>query len=146
MEFSDMKYSSETNLTNGQKNRQGCFVSTPMGFVMLLLTIAIAVGVGIIVHFAGNGRSVVCQCGQADVVPSDPQKLVAACKKQVLDGETSVCKYSSASLIISMIISIILYKQEGRQSMFYLTTHSTHFIYGNMASDIIMVKDHSAGT
>ena len=26
--------------------------------------------------------------------------------------------------------------------MFYLTTHSTHFIYGYMPSDII-VKDHS---
>ncbi|XP_041356302.1 aminopeptidase N-like [Gigantopelta aegis] len=91
MEFSDMKYSSETNLTNGQKNKQGCYVSTPMGFLMLLLALAIAVGVGIIVHFAGNGRSVVCQCGSADVVPSDPQKLMAACKKQVMDGETGVC-------------------------------------------------------
>ena len=28
--------------------------------------------------------------------------------------------------------------------MFYLTTHSTHFIYGYMASEI-MVKDHSNG-
>ena len=29
-----------------------------------------------------------------------------------------------------------------RKEMFYLTTHSTHFIYGYMASDIIiMVKD-----
>ena len=27
--------------------------------------------------------------------------------------------------------------------MFYSTTHSAHFIYGYMASDIIMVKDHS---
>ena len=27
--------------------------------------------------------------------------------------------------------------------MFYLTMHSTHFIYGYMASDIIMVEDHS---
>ena len=27
--------------------------------------------------------------------------------------------------------------------MFYLTTHSTHFIYGYMESGIIMVKDHS---
>ena len=27
--------------------------------------------------------------------------------------------------------------------MLYLTTLSTHFIYGYMASDIIMVKDHS---
>ena len=26
--------------------------------------------------------------------------------------------------------------------MFYLTTHSTHFTYGYMASGIIMVKDH----
>ena len=30
-----------------------------------------------------------------------------------------------------------------RKEMFYLTTHSTHFIYGYMASHIIMVKDHS---
>ena len=30
---------------------------------------------------------------------------------------------------------------EGRKEMFYLTMHSTHFIYGYMASD--MVKDHS---
>ena len=32
-------------------------------------------------------------------------------------------------------------RKEGRKEMFYLTTHSTHFIYGYMASD--MVKDHS---
>ena len=30
---------------------------------------------------------------------------------------------------------------EREREMFYLTTHSTHFIYGYMASD--MVKDHS---
>ena len=34
-------------------------------------------------------------------------------------------------------------KWQGRKEMFYLTTHSTHFIYGYMASHIIMVKDHS---
>ena len=28
------------------------------------------------------------------------------------------------------------YRKEGRKEMFYLTTHSTHFIYGYMASDI----------
>ena len=27
--------------------------------------------------------------------------------------------------------------------MFYLKIHSTHFIYGYMVSDIIMVEDHS---
>ena len=30
---------------------------------------------------------------------------------------------------------------EGRKEMFYLMIHSTHFIYGYIASD--MVKDHS---
>ena len=29
-----------------------------------------------------------------------------------------------------------LTKKEGRKEMFYLTTHSTHFTYGYMASDI----------
>ena len=32
-------------------------------------------------------------------------------------------------------------EREREREMFYLTTHSTHFIYGYMASD--MVKDHS---
>ena len=32
-------------------------------------------------------------------------------------------------------------KTQTRKEMFYLTTHSKHFIYGYMASD--MVKDHS---
>ena len=27
-------------------------------------------------------------------------------------------------------------KKEGRKEMFYLTTHSTHFIYGYMASNL----------
>ena len=27
-------------------------------------------------------------------------------------------------------------RRKGRKEMFYLTTHSTHFIYGYMASDI----------
>ena len=27
-------------------------------------------------------------------------------------------------------------EKEGRKEMFYITTHSTHFIYGYMASDI----------
>ena len=31
--------------------------------------------------------------------------------------------------------------KEGRKDMFYLKTHSTHFIYSYMALD--MVKDHS---
>ena len=39
--------------------------------------------------------------------------------------------------------TLICSGNRNRKEMFYLTTHSTHFIYGYMASDIIMVKDHS---
>ena len=31
---------------------------------------------------------------------------------------------------------VVFADTEGRKEMFYLTTHSTHFIYGYMASDI----------
>ena len=30
--------------------------------------------------------------------------------------------------------------EEGRKEVFYLTTHSTHCIYGYMASDIIWLR------
>ena len=43
---------------------------------------------------------------------------------------TSACKHDGVSYILLNIIS------RGRKEMFYLTTHSTHFIYGYMASDI----------
>ena len=39
--------------------------------------------------------------------------------------------------VINKKISIIcIIIQEGRKEMFYLMTHSTHFIYGYMASEI----------
>ena len=34
------------------------------------------------------------------------------------------------------LLMVILWSQEREREMFYLTTHSTHFIYGYMASDI----------
>ena len=33
-------------------------------------------------------------------------------------------------------VILLLFLNEGRKEMFYLTKHSTHFIYGYMASDI----------
>ena len=33
-------------------------------------------------------------------------------------------------------------RKEGRKERVFLTTHSTHFIYGYMASNIIMVKNN----
>ena len=37
---------------------------------------------------------------------------------------------------VFQLISSDVHSKEGRKEMFYLTTHSTHFIYGYMASDI----------
>ena len=40
------------------------------------------------------------------------------------------------------ILFTVIWRQRERE-VFYLTTHSTYFIYGYMASDHYMVKDHS---
>ena len=42
------------------------------------------------------------------------------------------------TIIITIIITVIIIALYSfrRKEMFYLTTHSTHFIYGYMASDI----------
>ena len=37
---------------------------------------------------------------------------------------------------VHMHVCVCTCTQEGRKKIFYLTTHSTHFIYGYMASDI----------
>ena len=40
-------------------------------------------------------------------------------------------------IVMTMLIMMIaLIEREKEKEMFYLTTHSTHFIYGYMASDI----------
>ena len=44
-----------------------------------------------------------------------------------------LCKHTAICMVSGTL--------EGRKDMFYLTTHSTHFIYGCMASD--MVKYHT---
>ena len=41
----------------------------------------------------------------------------------------------STHFIYGYMVSDHSDSEEGRQEMFYLTTHSTHFIYGYMASD-----------
>ena len=53
----------------------------------------------------------------------------------------SMCIYIDVTLHTFLIP--VISALEGRKEMFYLTTHSTHLIYGYMESDIIMVKDHS---
>ena len=39
-------------------------------------------------------------------------------------------------IIVIIIVEVVVVAIIGRKEMFYLTTHSTHFIYGYMASNI----------
>ena len=43
--------------------------------------------------------------------------------------------YVCVCMYVPVYVSIYLFN-ERKKEMFYLTTHSTHFIYGYMASDI----------
>ena len=52
--------------------------------------------------------------------------------KQYLQLNPSTC-YRPQSVCLYSCLAL---KYPGRKEMFYLTTHSTHFIYGYMASDI----------
>ena len=62
----------------------------------------------------------------------DPAKLAYFSKRQTSTVHLdTVCK-----LNMHILEKTITTGQEGRKEMFYLTTHSTHFIYGYMASDI----------
>ena len=40
------------------------------------------------------------------------------------------------SPVVKLLYSPFPYEKKGRKEMFYLTTHSTHFIYGYTASNI----------
>ena len=44
--------------------------------------------------------------------------------------------YRSVMMIEVIFLSNVTFKSEREREMFYLTTHSTHFIYGYMASEI----------
>ena len=59
---------------------------------MVLLAIAIAVGVGLIVHFAGGSREIVCNCSSGGG-PVDPAFLRAECKKIASKGDKEICKF-----------------------------------------------------
>ena len=52
----------------------------------------------------------------------------------LLIGKSSLCSGVSG---FSFSLS------EGRKEMFYLTTHSTHFIYGYMADTILIVREET---
>ena len=82
------------------------------------------------------------QCSEVGKIPSNLSKQL-----QCRDGWRlarfpliSVNNYNVLRWVEVDKITSNLSKQ-GRKEIFYLTTHSTHFIYGYMASDMVM--DHS---
>ena len=57
-------------------------------FILTLLSLVIAIGVGLIVHFAGGNKTVVCQCSCGDGSNSDGQ---VGCPEQTT--QDVACKY-----------------------------------------------------
>ena len=53
-----------------------------------------------------------------------------------LETESKNCNEGKTTPLLSNTSENNIGKHEGRKEIFYLTTHSTHFIYGYMASDI----------
>ncbi|KAH9512376.1 hypothetical protein Btru_039351 [Bulinus truncatus] len=86
-ELSDIN-TSQTNLTGLREDRSGCRVSALAGFVFLMLAAAVAVGVGIIVHFAGGNREVVCRCDPETVLGGQ----ISECLKLASLGHTEICE------------------------------------------------------
>ncbi|KAK3769904.1 hypothetical protein RRG08_048116 [Elysia crispata] len=91
------KYNSDVNLTMGSEgsSRQGgCKVSLPMGFVLLLLAVLIAVGVGLIVFFATD-KDIVCDCGGTGTgslsVADALSGVQEQCEQYALDGQPEIC-------------------------------------------------------
>ncbi|KAH9512269.1 hypothetical protein Btru_041352 [Bulinus truncatus] len=82
---------SQTQLPVLRGERGGCHVSTAVGFLFLMLSVAVVVGVGVIVHFAGASREVVCKC-HPDAVLSGQ---VTQCRKLVRMGLTEICQDST---------------------------------------------------
>ena len=113
-EFQDMN-SSEIELTNGAK-KGGCFVSTAIGFVLTLLAACLAVGVGLIVHFASPGE-LECTCkypgldsgsGQAGAIVGGDKTTTMMmpgmptadqCKHLITAGNTDICKSLSFCIV-----------------------------------------------
>ena len=67
--------------------------------------------------------------------PVMPLKTRSGCKPSTHQPISRSLSHYAVVLFV-MVGVIVFFLQEGRKEMFYLTTHSTHFIYGYMASDI----------
>ena len=84
----------------------------------------------------GNGCKT-CECGTSSFVESgSSQCSTTGVTKAVVWFPLSLYEWFEECNTFSTVVSGCLQEREREREMFYLTTHSTHFIYGYMASDI----------
>lgn len=74
--------------TSSRKD-SGCHCSVAVGFLLLLFAIIVAVGVGLIVHFAGNNKDFVCNCNISGLTNTGTADCVALARGNNAD----ICKY-----------------------------------------------------
>lgn len=92
-----VKYRSDNSLNGGSSKQaeSGMYLSTAKAFILAFLAIAIAVGVGIIVHFAGPARDFECTCTFPTSQPGSDGGTTAAleqCKEWAQGGNDQICK------------------------------------------------------
>ncbi|GAB1605731.1 hypothetical protein Ahia01_000855400, partial [Argonauta hians] len=100
LDFTDI--TSDNNSMKSRSRWGGCFVRTTTGFILALLAIFIAVGVGIIVHFAGSShRNIQCQCSFPK--PLDDGSASGRQSDETKDTEEN--KYNTMSEAFSPLIT-----------------------------------------
>ena len=66
----------------------------------------------------------------------EPGRVAAQCPDGWEEELQRACGFLAAGRAVQGVLRFVWRHKEGRKEIFYLTTHSTHFIYGYMASDI----------
>jgi hypothetical protein len=106
-EFYNMSEQSPTASTGGSTKSSGCYISTLIGFILTFLVQVLALGVGIVVHFVGNGNTVVCDCqfpgaggetgaiGGGQHTTMSPSDVLANCVDMAAGGNNEICEYSN---------------------------------------------------
>ena len=114
-EFQDMSKDSSMNDVHVGSKKTGCYVSIVTGFVLTLLAACLAVGVGLIVHFATAGGTIDCKCsypgysggatgaavGSGGTTTSNPattqKPVLEQCKDLVNSGNKEICDLCTAT-------------------------------------------------
>ncbi|KAH3860108.1 hypothetical protein DPMN_023001 [Dreissena polymorpha] len=84
---------SDINSLSGSAPRdRGMYISTAKAFILAFLAFAIAVGVGIIVHFAGPGSTFECKCTYPTTDSGSSSAAMQQCKDWAAAGNVEICK------------------------------------------------------